>query len=56
MHAIGFTTIAEYTRNLAVRGGYRLVPEGIRRTAYRRVFGSGVASPTRTVDTAKHGN
>jgi glycosyltransferase involved in cell wall biosynthesis len=40
MHRLGFTTTAEYARNLLVRGGYRLVPERARRTAYRRVFGA----------------
>ncbi|HZG90914.1 MAG TPA: glycosyltransferase [Pseudonocardia sp.] len=34
---LGFTTRAQYLRNVAVRGGYRLVPERIRRTAYRMV-------------------
>jgi glycosyltransferase involved in cell wall biosynthesis len=41
MHRLGFTTTAEYARNLLVRGGYRLVPERARRSAYRRVFGVG---------------
>ena len=36
--AAGFTTRAQYLRNLAVRGGYRLVPEAIRRVAYRTVI------------------
>ncbi|MFL6287931.1 MAG: glycosyltransferase [Actinomycetes bacterium] len=36
--AAGFTTRAQYLRNLAVRGGYRLVPEVIRRVAYRTVI------------------
>lgn len=36
--AIGFTTRTQYLRNVAVRGGYRLVPEVLRRTAYRRVI------------------
>jgi hypothetical protein len=34
---LGFTTRAQFVRNVAVRGGYRLVPESIRRTAYRRI-------------------
>lgn len=34
----GFTTRSQYARNLAVRGGYRLVPESLRRLAYRRVI------------------
>jgi GT2 family glycosyltransferase len=35
---LGLTSRAEYARNVAVRGGYRLVPEGIRRTAYRALI------------------
>ena len=34
---LGFTTTAQYVRNVVVRGGYRLVPEGVRRVAYRRL-------------------
>ena len=37
-HAYGFTTRVQYFRNVAVRGGYRLVPEWLRRIAYRRVI------------------
>jgi hypothetical protein len=36
--ALGFTTRAQYARNVLVRGGYRLVPERVRRLAYRRVI------------------
>lgn len=36
--SIGFTTVAQYVRNVVVRGGYRFVPEPIRRAAYRRVI------------------
>ncbi|MEO8106544.1 MAG: glycosyltransferase [Actinomycetes bacterium] len=36
--AAGFTTRPQYLRNLVVRGGYRLVPEGVRRVVYRRVI------------------
>jgi glycosyltransferase involved in cell wall biosynthesis len=35
---LGFTTRRQYLRNVLVRGGYRLIPEGIRRTAYRRLI------------------
>lgn len=35
---LGFTSRAQYLRNVVVRGGYRLVPEGVRRLAYRRVI------------------
>jgi hypothetical protein len=34
----GFITRSQYVRNLAVRGGYRLVPVHWRRIAYRLVF------------------
>ena len=37
LRAIGFTTRGQYVRNVAVRGGYRLVPESVRRVAYRRL-------------------
>lgn len=36
LHRIGFTTRTQYLRNLAVRGLYRFVPEGVRRRLYRR--------------------
>jgi glycosyltransferase involved in cell wall biosynthesis len=32
---LGFTNRLQFGRNVVVRGGYRLVPEGMRRTAYR---------------------
>jgi hypothetical protein len=35
---LGFTSRGQCLRNVAVRGGYRLVPERIRRTAYRMVI------------------
>lgn len=35
---LGFTTRAQFVRNVAVRGGYRLVPETIRRAAYQRLI------------------
>ena len=34
---IGFTSRWQFLRNVLVRGGYRIVPEQIRRTVYRRV-------------------
>lgn len=34
----GFVSRGQYLRNLAVRGGYRLVPESVRRFAYRRLI------------------
>ncbi|MFD1715568.1 glycosyltransferase [Amnibacterium flavum] len=38
LRSIGFTTRRQALRNILVRGGYRLIPLGIRRAAYRRVF------------------
>lgn len=35
---LGITSRTEYLRNVAVRGGYRLVPEGVRKVAYRRLL------------------
>ena len=32
---MGFTNRVQFVRNMVVRGGYRLVPEPLRRTAYR---------------------
>ena len=32
---MGFTNRVQFVRNMVVRGGYRLVPEPVRRTAYR---------------------
>lgn len=37
LHAEGFTSRAEYVRNVVIRGGYRLLPWWVRRTAYRRI-------------------
>lgn len=37
MHRIGFTSTGQLVRNVLVRGGYRLVPEPLRRRAYRKV-------------------
>jgi glycosyltransferase involved in cell wall biosynthesis len=41
---IGFTTRLQNLRNVIVRGGYRLVPVGIRRIAYRRLIARGFHS------------
>ena len=38
LHREGFTSRRELARNLAVRGGYRVVPVSLRRAAYRRAF------------------
>jgi GT2 family glycosyltransferase len=42
---LGITSRAEYLRNVAVRGGYRLVPEGVRKVAYRRLLANRTGSP-----------
>lgn len=41
MRRAGFTTPAEMIRNVLVRGGYRLVPEGLRKIAYRSLLQRG---------------
>ena len=41
---LGITSRAEYLRNVAVRGGYRLVPEGVRKVAYRRLLANRTGS------------
>ncbi|MDH4352498.1 MAG: glycosyltransferase [Actinomycetota bacterium] len=38
LRRVGFVSRAQYVRNLAVRGGYRLVPAALRRPAYRRLI------------------
>jgi hypothetical protein len=38
LRAAGFLTQGQYVRNLVVRGGYRLVPEVVRRHSYRRLI------------------
>jgi GT2 family glycosyltransferase len=35
---LGLTSRREYLRNVIVRGGYRLVPQGVRKVAYRRLL------------------
>ena len=35
---LGITSRGEYLRNVVVRGGYRLVPEGVRKVAYRALL------------------
>ena len=35
---LGITSRTEYLRNVVVRGGYRLVPQGVRKVAYRRLL------------------
>ncbi|WP_281366807.1 glycosyltransferase, partial [Nocardioides massiliensis] len=48
--SLGITTRRQYVRNVVVRGGYRLVPEGVRKVAYRallanRSSGAGAVPP-----------
>jgi hypothetical protein len=38
LRGLGITSRAQYLRNVAVRGGYRLVPVGVRRVAYRALI------------------
>jgi glycosyltransferase involved in cell wall biosynthesis len=38
MRRSGWTSWSQALRNVAVRGGYRLVPEGLRKAAYRRLI------------------
>lgn len=35
---LGITSRTEFARNVAIRGGYRLIPEGVRKVAYRRLL------------------
>jgi glycosyltransferase involved in cell wall biosynthesis len=37
LRAEGFTSPVQYVRNVAIRGGYRLLPWWVRRTAYRLI-------------------
>ena len=46
----GFTTRVQFVRNLIVRGGYRLVPEPVRRLAYRSMI-AGERTVTRRAST-----
>jgi glycosyltransferase involved in cell wall biosynthesis len=41
LRRLGFTTSAQFLRNVLVRGGYRLLPEGVRRVSYRRILHRG---------------
>jgi GT2 family glycosyltransferase len=42
---LGLTTRWQYLRNVAVRGGYRLVPESVRKVAYRRLLANRSSGP-----------
>jgi hypothetical protein len=41
MRRAGITSPTEMLRNVVVRGGYRLVPEGLRKIAYRTLLQRG---------------
>lgn len=41
MRGVGFTSRAQYLRNVAVRGTYRLLPETVRRVSYRSLIQRG---------------
>jgi glycosyltransferase involved in cell wall biosynthesis len=41
LHHLGFTDRAQLLRNVLVRGGYRLLPEAVRRVSYRRLLHPG---------------
>lgn len=43
--ALGITTRTQFVRNVILRGGYRLVPETVRRRAYRRIIARRGFSP-----------
>ena len=44
---LGITSRTEFVRNVAVRGGYRLVPEAVRKVAYRRLLANRTGSARR---------
>jgi hypothetical protein len=44
----GFTTLAEYVRNVIVRGGYRLIPWWLRRAVYRPIVAHYTEHPAGT--------
>jgi glycosyltransferase involved in cell wall biosynthesis len=44
---LGITTRRQYLRNVAVRGGYRLVPESLRKRAYRALIANRGARPVK---------
>jgi hypothetical protein len=53
LRQLDLTTRRQYARNVAVRGGYRLVPEALRRVAYRALIAN---RGTRSADAApSHG-
>lgn len=47
LRVMGFTTRMQFTRNVVIRGGYRLVPVRLRTAAYRRLIATKGERPTR---------
>ncbi len=47
LRRLGLTSRSQHLRNVVVRGGYRLVPEGVRKVAYRRLLANRTGSPRR---------
>jgi glycosyltransferase involved in cell wall biosynthesis len=45
--SLGLTSRRQYVRNVVIRGGYRLVPEGVRKVAYRRLLANRSGRPRR---------
>lgn len=50
LRAEGFTTRREMARNVAVRGGYRVIPVGVRKSLYRNRFTTEAGSLAETVE------
>ena len=49
----GFTSTPQYLRNVVLRGGYRVVPEPLRRIAYRRLLAVVASRAPGSVDSAE---
>jgi glycosyltransferase involved in cell wall biosynthesis len=47
MHAEGIISRSQYTRNIMIRGGYRLVPWRLRRSVYRRLVATRHERPSK---------
>ena len=45
LRGLGLTSRTQFARNVAVRGGYRLVPEAVRKVAYRRLLANRSGTP-----------
>lgn len=54
LRRIGFTTRAQFARNIVMRGVYRFVPVGIRKVLYRRMIQRGFSNvTTETTETGR---